>query len=312
MALRLPSLLIVPFSLQKVVHWVGGALGTSRGLRVVVVEERNVLFASFRNSVVPAASPDQLLAKESLREGWTGQWRDITQEKKMRNGMWGDYSHARVILSIPDLPAYPIGTPIPIRLQISTETKLVRRSDRPDRHGKPLFPAPPTESSRLKQVLRRVTEIVVRGKTSHQTDTFDLPMTQGLGNVEMQRVKSLCEVQAVVDEPEWISKEKDRGIWKRSVQFTPTFLFPFSPSLSTQTIDWQVISFHLWTDAVDPLSPVADIIRRKKEWREARRSRMKDEREDEEVSGENGGVECEQEERPRAKRSYLKDIPASP
>ncbi|KAJ7816675.1 hypothetical protein B0H14DRAFT_2602480 [Mycena olivaceomarginata] len=40
----------VPFSLQAVIHWVGGASGTSRGLRVVVVEERNVLFASFRNS----------------------------------------------------------------------------------------------------------------------------------------------------------------------------------------------------------------------------------------------------------------------
>ncbi|KAJ7865314.1 hypothetical protein B0H14DRAFT_2734419 [Mycena olivaceomarginata] len=38
------------FSLRTVIHWVGGASGTSRRLRVVVVEERNVLFTSFRNS----------------------------------------------------------------------------------------------------------------------------------------------------------------------------------------------------------------------------------------------------------------------
>jgi hypothetical protein len=40
----------VLFSLQIVTHWIGGASGTSRGLMVVVVEERNVLFVSFRNS----------------------------------------------------------------------------------------------------------------------------------------------------------------------------------------------------------------------------------------------------------------------
>ncbi|KAJ7820625.1 hypothetical protein B0H13DRAFT_2377749 [Mycena leptocephala] len=190
-------------------------------------------------SVVPAATPEQLLTRESLRKGWTGQWRDIIQEKKIRQGIWGDYSHARAILSIPHLPSYPIGTPIPFRLQILTETKLVHRSDRPDKNGKPLFPAPPTQPSQLKQVLRRVTEIIVRDKTRRQTDTFDLPLTRGLDDVEIQKAKLLCEVQPIVDEPQWIPLDKDRGIWKRSVTFTPTLLFPFSPSLSTQTLDWQ-------------------------------------------------------------------------
>lgn len=49
-------------------------------------------------SVVPAATPEQLLTRESLREGWTGQWRDIIQEKKIRQGFWGDYSDARAIV----------------------------------------------------------------------------------------------------------------------------------------------------------------------------------------------------------------------
>ncbi|KAJ7713646.1 hypothetical protein B0H14DRAFT_2644735 [Mycena olivaceomarginata] len=49
------------FSLQTVTHWVGGASGTSRGL--MVVEERNVLFVSFRNpgdqtKLFPHAHPE--------------------------------------------------------------------------------------------------------------------------------------------------------------------------------------------------------------------------------------------------------------
>jgi hypothetical protein len=90
-----------------------------------------------------------------------------------------------------------------------------------------------------------MTKIIARGLTRNQTDTFDLPLTQGLDSVEMQRAKSLCEVQAMVEEPQWIPKDKDRGIWKRSVQMTPRLVFPFSPSLSTETLDWQVLPFRL-------------------------------------------------------------------
>ncbi|KAJ7760047.1 hypothetical protein B0H16DRAFT_1313180, partial [Mycena metata] len=222
-------------------------------------------------SVIPAASSDQLRVKESLRDGWTGQWREIIQERKMRNRMWGDYSHVHAILSIPDLPCYPICTPIPFRLRISTETKLVHRSDCTD--GKALFPAPPKASSQLKGTLRRVTEITVRGHTRNKTDAFDLPQTLGLDNDEGKSVKSLWDVQAAVDEPQWIPKDKDRGIWKRSVLLTPTLLFAIPPSHSTEALEWQyelhlVVPFpgtgndlkiwtpiHLSTTSASPESP---------------------------------------------------------
>lgn len=45
-------------------------------------------------AVVPVATAEELRAKESLQQSRTGPWRDITQEKKMRRGMWGDYSQA--------------------------------------------------------------------------------------------------------------------------------------------------------------------------------------------------------------------------
>ncbi|KAJ7231013.1 hypothetical protein C8J57DRAFT_1385765 [Mycena rebaudengoi] len=190
-------------------------------------------------AVVPVATAEELRAKESLQQSWTGPWRDITQEKKMRRGMWGDYSQACATLSIPDLTSYPICTPIPIVIQISTETKSVSRSDRAENKGKSLFPEPPTHSSQFKQVLRRVTNIKVQDKVAHQIDSFDLPMTRGLDNIEIARVKSLCEVEAVVDEPEWIPKEKDRGVWKRSVRLALELQFPLPPTHSTDILDWQ-------------------------------------------------------------------------
>ncbi|KAJ7719131.1 hypothetical protein B0H16DRAFT_1795955 [Mycena metata] len=176
-------------------------------------------------------------------------------------------------LSIPDLPSYPICTPIPFRLRISTETKLVLRSDCTEKHGKPLFPAPPGASSQLKGTLRRVTEITVREHTRHKTDAFDLPQTLGLDNDQRKGVKSLWDVQAVVDEPQWIPKDKDRGIWKRSVLLTPTLLFAIPPSHSTEALEWQyelhlVVPFpgtgndlkiwtpiHLSTTSASPESP---------------------------------------------------------
>ncbi|KAJ7496773.1 hypothetical protein FB451DRAFT_1208742 [Mycena latifolia] len=207
-----------------------------------VVGDRSGLLRSNRRirrliSVVPAASQSQLLAKESLMQGWMGQWRHVTQDEKLRTGIWGDYSHAHATLSIPDLPSFPIATPIPFSFHVVTETKEMDRSDRPEKHGKPLFPAPPTLSSELTQILRRGTEIRVRGSTRHSDDTFDL---QGIRHSsDARRGAQTRAVNAVIDEPEWIPKDgKDRGIWKRSVHFTSTLTFPFAPTFNTETLDW--------------------------------------------------------------------------
>ncbi|KAJ7496759.1 hypothetical protein FB451DRAFT_1208704 [Mycena latifolia] len=226
----------LPPSFHCSAHSSGGAISYS----LEVVGDRPGLFRSNRRirrliSVVPAASQSQLLAKESLTQGWMGQWRDIKQDDKLRTGIWGDYSHAHATLSIPDLRSFPIATPIPFSFHVVTETKVLNRSDRPeDKHGKPLFPAPPTRSSQLTQVLRRQTEIRARGRTRHVDNTFDLQGIRSLRNVETVRA-----VEAVVDEPEWIPKDgKDRGLWKRSVHFNSTLSFPFAPTFSTEILDW--------------------------------------------------------------------------
>ncbi|KAF7344451.1 Arrestin-N domain-containing protein [Mycena sanguinolenta] len=201
--------------------------------------------------VMPSASESQLLARESLRQGWEGPWKITAKDAKVRQGIWGDYSRVYATLSLPDLPSFPISNPIPYTLHVVTETKTIDRSD-----GKPPFPLPPTQTSELSQVLRRKIEYVVREKfdthKEKRKDTFDLQKSQSLlDNTASPRVRraqttqtrpreSAQKVDAVVDEPEWIPKdEKGRGIWRRSVHFTSTLAFPFAPTASTETINWE-------------------------------------------------------------------------
>ncbi|KAJ7754566.1 hypothetical protein B0H16DRAFT_1542796 [Mycena metata] len=215
-------------------------------------------------SVTPAASKNQLLAKESLRQGWTGPWKETKKEEKIRQGIWGEYSHVYATFSIPDLPSFPIATPIPYSFQIVTETKTVDHSDHPDdKHGHPLFPAPPTLSTDLTQILCRKIECRVRTDnifsrtkpkyTHHEkrTETFDLQKNRRLEEKDRkaptdygqtESITCTQAVEAIVDEPEWIPKDhKSRGIWRRSVRFTSTLTLPFAPTLSSETIDWQYI-----------------------------------------------------------------------
>ncbi|KAJ6631461.1 hypothetical protein B0H10DRAFT_2207118 [Mycena sp. CBHHK59/15] len=204
-----------------------------------VVGDRPGLFRLNRRirrliSVLPAASRSQLLAAESLRQGWTGEWHDIVRDEKLRQGIWGDYSHAKVTLTIPKTRAFPVATPIPFTLHVVTQTKPLPRSDRPeDKHGMPLFPAPPAMSSNVKLQLRRDTELRVRGRVRRVEDVFDLRGSLG-------DVTRVAAVRMVVDEPTWAPQDtKDRGIWTRAVHFESALALPYAPTYSTETVDWK-------------------------------------------------------------------------
>ncbi|KAJ7647810.1 hypothetical protein FB45DRAFT_894518 [Roridomyces roridus] len=195
-----------------------------------VVGDRPGLFRFNRRiyqlfSVLPAASRNQMVVAESLRQGWAGQWADVKANEKLRQGIWGDYSHAYATISFPSLPSVPISIPIPFSIHIATETKSLPRSERPeDKHGKPLFPAPPMEVS---VALCRFAEVRVRGRTRNVDDSFTL---------------RAHEPQVVIHEPEWVPKDdKDKGIWRRAVHLNFELLFPFAPTSNTNTIEWMYL-----------------------------------------------------------------------
>ncbi|KAJ7640795.1 hypothetical protein DFH06DRAFT_1215247 [Mycena polygramma] len=119
--------------------------------------------------------------------------------------------------------------------------EIGRDSDRPeDKHGKPYFPAPPTQASRLTLGLRRRATIRVRDRIRHVEDSYDL---QGIRSFGDAKPVARPHVEVTVDDPVWIPKDdkdekKARGIWRRAVHFNSTLAFPFAPTFNTETIDW--------------------------------------------------------------------------
>ncbi|KAJ6497529.1 hypothetical protein C8R45DRAFT_983242 [Mycena sanguinolenta] len=243
--LSLPFHFLLPENLPPSFHCSGevGRRKATISYALEVVGERNGFLRINRRirrliSVVPAASQSQLLAQESLRQGWTGPWRDFTQEEKLRQGIWGDYSRARVKLTIPDMASYPIATAIPFSFHVETETKAMHMSDAPvDKPGKPIFPAPPASSSDVRLAIHRKTEIRVRRWTRHVGDDFDLKGSLG----DATRVAA---IQQVCDEPEWIpatgpKDKKGYGIWRRAIHFNSAVAIPYAPTTSTDIVDWE-------------------------------------------------------------------------
>lgn len=120
----------------------------------------------------------------------------------------------------------------------------MRISDAPvDKHGKPLFPAPPTLSSDVKLGLHHRAEIRVRQRMRHVEDVFDLQGSLG----DITRVAA---VRQVIDEPQWIpapgsKDEKGRGIWRRTVHFESAVAIPYAPTFNTEILDWQVLSVYV-------------------------------------------------------------------
>ncbi|KAJ6497530.1 hypothetical protein C8R45DRAFT_983253 [Mycena sanguinolenta] len=190
-------------------------------------------------SVVPSATQRQLLTRESLRQGWDGLWRDFTKEEKLRQGIWGEYSRARVRLTLPDMVSYPTATAIPFSFHVETETKSMPSSGAPvDKHGKPLFPAPPGVSSNVKLVVHRRAEVRADRFSASVEDDF----------IPEGSLSDVAQVQQFFEEPEWIRSaglkgEKGQGIWKRAVHFHSAVVMPYAPTTLTRILGWRVSHF---------------------------------------------------------------------
>ncbi|KAF7289327.1 Arrestin-N domain-containing protein [Mycena indigotica] len=213
------------------------------GYSLEVVGQRSGIFRFNRRirrliPVIPAATPEQVAIKEALMQGWNGGWKTYARDDKLRRGLWGDYAHSRARLILPDLPSFPIGTPIPLSLIVETDTKPMLRSDAldgpADKKGKPLFPAIPTASSQIPFKLYRWAQVSARRRTRTVEDEFSL--LGSLGDPQ-----AVAAVVHTVTPPEWIPQDdnKGKGIWRRSIRFDSTLSIAYAPTYSTQIIQWQ-------------------------------------------------------------------------
>ncbi|KAF7350989.1 Arrestin-N domain-containing protein [Mycena sanguinolenta] len=180
--------------------------------------------------VLPAASPTQVLAKKSLKRGWNGVWKTISIERKIRQGIWGDHSHARIEVKIPDLESFPRATALPLTLCIETRTKSMARTNSPeDKPNKPMFPAPPTQTGDVELFFEREASIRAQRQNGTAIDSF---RTYGAFGDPSNSVQSAIEAEWIPD-PE----RQNYGVWKRTVRFETKVTLPFAPTFSTETIE---------------------------------------------------------------------------
>ncbi|EIN05819.1 hypothetical protein PUNSTDRAFT_54683 [Punctularia strigosozonata HHB-11173 SS5] len=103
-------------------------------------------------AVIPAGWPMYVQLRQALMDGPPDGsnigWKTHTLSDSIRTGIWGEYSQVTANLRLPDIPAFPFGTPIRVHLDVTTVTKPLKPSDVPDEgDDKPLFPAPPIDPS---------------------------------------------------------------------------------------------------------------------------------------------------------------------
>ncbi|KAJ7072926.1 hypothetical protein C8F01DRAFT_1243941 [Mycena amicta] len=191
-------------------------------------------------SVVPAATPAQLLTKELLLQSWSGPYKTYAHEEKLRRGIWGDYSHVRARVTIPDLPSFPMSTQFPFSVYIETDTKPMKREDCPDgpvdKNQKPLFPAPPTLSSEVKFNLYRWSQLRVRSASRVEQVHNTYKVLKSVGD-------ATCVAAVVHTEspPEWIPApgSKDKGFWRRSIKFESSASMNYAPTFQGETLEWK-------------------------------------------------------------------------
>jgi hypothetical protein len=141
------------------------------------------------------------------------------------------------------MPALPIGTPIPISLTIVTFTKMMKQSDTPDdafdpSNRKQLFPAPPTDPTKLELLLRSNVHISARGHT--HDFTYEQEHLCGFG--KRASPYEAAPLQRTISQPEWIPGEDGKGCWRREVRYDSQLVLQCSPTIETSILQCWVSS----------------------------------------------------------------------
>ncbi|KAJ6606605.1 hypothetical protein DFH09DRAFT_897028 [Mycena vulgaris] len=202
---------------------------------IEVVADRPGIFKFNRRiasvfSLVPPASPQDLAFQQFL-QGWSGEWKAVVHEDKIRRGIWGDYSIVKTKLVMPALVAFPMSTVFPFRIHITTETKPLKHTDGPEEKNKPLFPAPPMNFSQLQLTLIR--NVHFRTSRRHAQTTETVLLVGQTGNSP-----GSASLLMEADPPEWIPSGKDKGIWRRTVHMQSAMCLSVPPTFNSEILSW--------------------------------------------------------------------------
>ncbi|KAK7044554.1 hypothetical protein R3P38DRAFT_3176804 [Favolaschia claudopus] len=173
-----------------------------------------------------------------------------------------EHLNARATAAIPILrqPYIDSSAAILYILHIVTETRTVDRSDRPRTSmAKSLFP---NTASKVVHSQGDQARFVRSEKASEfgwsVADNAESSLFSAARAVYAQPLNVMEDVHTVIAEPECNPQDReDRGVWRRSVEFSFTLTFPFAPTWSIETISWTVWRLQQNSfNAVDATLPV--------------------------------------------------------
>lgn len=119
----------------------------------------------------------------------------------------------------------------------------MKQSDTPDDAFDPnndnqLFPAPPTDPTKLELLLRSNVHISASGKTHNLT--YEQEHLCGFG--KRASPDAAERLQRTIAQPQWIPGEDGKGCWRREVRYDSQLILQCSPTIETGILQCRVSS----------------------------------------------------------------------
>ncbi|KAI9057231.1 hypothetical protein FKP32DRAFT_1367553 [Trametes sanguinea] len=187
-------------------------------------------------------TPDPLGAalRSELKLGWQGDWGRIKAEQKIRKVPWGDYSNVKMELLVPHLDTFPLFTPIPYSIILTTVSAPTKRKGLAQ-PAKEIFPPVPRSDTELDFELRRHVDL--------QTPYFPSNPEEHVADIISKALAPDPPVDIEVTDYVWLPEEgkEDRGCWMQEATFHSSMILRCTPTFLTEEIKTRY-ALHLKVD----------------------------------------------------------------
>ncbi|KAI0345944.1 hypothetical protein BDW22DRAFT_1389932 [Trametopsis cervina] len=239
--LKLPFRFTTPPDLPPSCEFSGYQKRGNIGYSLEVVGRREGLHLDKRLWVafpVVPADPFGAQLRRDLQLGWQGAWKTVERSQGIRKGIWGDYSNVKMILVLPDIPVFPILTPIPFTLSVVTMSKKMKQEDAPA--NAPVFPAPPSTPQDIDFRIERQVRISAFQHSEVSTEHF----VSYVGGMGPEVTDSEAEFESM--DKVWIPSRDDdekegKGQWKQEVLIRSVLRLSCPPTFHSQSMGVQYI-----------------------------------------------------------------------
>ncbi|KAI0649354.1 hypothetical protein C8Q79DRAFT_904619 [Trametes meyenii] len=200
---------------------------------IEVIGTRTGTFAVDRTIKVPimVVAPDPLgvALRTELKLGWQGDWGRIKAEQKIRKMPWGDYSTVRMELLVPHLDSFPLFTPVPYSIVITTISAPTKRKGL-EHPQKDIFPPIPRSASEIDFDLRRQVDL--------QTPYFPSNPEEHVIDIISKAHAPVPPVDVEITDYMWIPEagKEDKGCWMQEATFSSSLILRYTPTFLTEEI----------------------------------------------------------------------------